>query len=113
MKKSIPTAFAITALAFTSWTVFQAAPSAKATVDSAVIAANHQTLTFNIEKMTCAACPITVKKAMKKVEGVKDVDVDFEAKTATVNFDLAVTSAEEIAAASTNAGYPASLAGET
>ena len=41
-----------------------------------------KTETFKIEKMTCATCPITVKKAMGKVSGVSSVDVDFQAKTA-------------------------------
>ena len=69
-----------------------------------------ETETFNIEQMTCAACPITVKKAMSKVSGVSSVDVDFQAKTATVTFDPSLTNADAIASASTNAGYPAKLA---
>jgi len=78
--------------------------------DTPVQAAVHQaTRTFAIENMTCAACPITVRKAMQGVEGVKSVDVDFDAKTATVVFDPAVTTADKIAQASTNAGYPARL----
>lgn len=66
-----------------------------------------QTQIFAIEKMTCAMCPITVKKAMSKIEGVKTVVMDFDAKIATAIFDPTVTTASEIAAASTNAGYPA------
>lgn len=66
-----------------------------------------QSQTFAIEKMTCATCPITVKKAMQGVEGVKSVAVDFEAKTATANFDPKITDIAAIAAASKNAGYPA------
>jgi len=72
----------------------------------------QQTRTFAIENMTCATCPITVNKAMSKVTGVKSVDVDFDAKTATVEFDPAVTTTNEIAHASTNAGYPATLSGD-
>lgn len=74
-----------------------------------VAAANveAQTRVFAIENMTCAACPITVKKAMARVEGVKEVTVDFEAKTATAIFDPAVTKVEAIANASTDVGYPA------
>jgi len=68
---------------------------------------NEQVQSFSIEKMTCAACPITVKKAMQRVEGVKDVDVDFDTKTAVATFDPALTNADEIAAASTGVGYPA------
>ena len=39
--------------------------------------------------------------------GVKSVEVDFPSKTATVVFDPAVATVEDIAAASANAGYPA------
>lgn len=70
-------------------------------------AAQEQTAVFAIENMTCAACPITVRKAMMKVAGVKSVEVDFDAKTATVQFDPAKASPGDIAEASTNAGYPA------
>lgn len=72
-------------------------------------AVQQETRTFTIENMTCAACPITVRKAMQGVDGVKSVDVDFGAKTATVVFDPAVTTPDAIAKASTNAGYPARL----
>ena len=65
-----------------------------------------KTETFTIEKMTCATCPITVKK----VSGVSSVDVDFQAKTAKVTFDPERTTESAIASASTNAGYPAKIA---
>jgi len=70
----------------------------------------HQALqkqTFAINNMTCAMCPVTVRKAMQKVDGVKSVKVDFDAKTADVTFDPAKASAKDIAEASTRAGYPA------
>lgn len=81
-------------------------PAAQA-VSAAESVAAQQTSTFSIEKMTCAACPITVRKAMEGVEGVQKVTVDFDQKTATVIYDPAVTTIDQIAAASTNAGYPA------
>lgn len=71
--------------------------------------AENQILTFAIEKMTCAMCPLTVRKAMENLDGVLDVAVDFDAKTATVTFDPAVVGAKAIADASTNAGYPAQV----
>lgn len=71
----------------------------------------EQTVIFVVENMTCALCPVTVKRAIEGVEGVRAVEVDFEAKTATVVFDTTATSAESIAAASANAGYPARIAG--
>lgn len=73
--------------------------------------ASMRTATFSVENMYCALCPVTVKKAMRGVEGVRSVDVDFGAKTATVVFDPTVTSADAVAAASTNVGYPAREAG--
>lgn len=91
-------------VAGTAPTPFTAQPAA------AQVAA-AQTTTFAIENMTCALCPVTVKTAMEGVAGVESVSVDFDAKTATVTFDPSVTSPEAIAAASTNAGYPASIKG--
>lgn len=73
------------------------------------VAATKQAV-FAIENMTCAACPITVRKAMEGVAGVASVAVDFNKKTATVAYDPARTNLARIAAASTNAGYPARAA---
>ena len=69
--------------------------------------AAETTMSFDIENMDCALCPITVRTAMEKVPGVVKATVDFDSKTATVIFDDAKTSPEKIAGASTHAGYPA------
>ena len=69
--------------------------------------AAERTVTFAIEHMTCTACPYIVKTSMAAVPGVASVSVSFETKSATVTFDDAKTNSETIAAASTNAGYPA------
>jgi len=74
------------------------------------MAANERTVVFAVEKMTCATCPITVRAAMKRVDGVKTVKVDLDSKTATVTFDASVTSASEVAGASSNVGFPATVA---
>lgn len=68
-----------------------------------------QTVNFTINNMTCALCPIAVKGAMEGVEGVRAVKIDFEARSAMVDFDPAVTSTDAIAPASADAGYPALL----
>jgi mercuric ion binding protein len=62
---------------------------------------------FTVANMTCATCPISVKNAMMRVDGVKSVDIDFVTKIAEVVYDPAVTTPEVIAAASTDVGYPA------
>jgi periplasmic mercuric ion binding protein len=77
------------------------------------IAVQEQNQSFDIENMTCASCPITVRLAMKKVKGVTSVKVDFDSKTADVSFDPALTNTDEIAKASTNAGYPARVKTDT
>jgi mercuric ion binding protein len=51
-------------------------------------------------------CKITIKKALNKVDGVQEVDVNFDAKTATVAFDPDKTSIEAIIKTTTNVGYP-------
>ena len=69
----------------------------------------EQTVSLNIERMNCALCPLTVRKAMERVDGVQHVDVDYDTKTATVMFDDSNTTSAEIAQASTDVGYPATL----
>jgi mercuric ion binding protein len=69
---------------------------------------NHQA-TFNVEKMTCATCPITVRKAIQGVDGVKEVTVDYDSKTATVIYDSSITNSKLIADSCSNVGFPAIL----
>ena len=70
---------------------------------------SDQVVTFTVDKMTCATCPITVRKAMQRVDGVKEVTVDFDAKTATVIYDVTLTDAKQIGDASSNVGFPATV----
>ncbi len=69
-------------------------------------AVTTRTVTLAVENMTCAACPITVRKALEKVPGVTRAKVDLDAKTATVTFDPAKTRVEDLTWATTEAGYP-------
>ena len=73
----------------------------------AAIAGESKSVTLAVEHMTCAACPITVKKALSSVAGVQQVAVDLESHSATVTFDPAVVEIAALEAAVTNAGYPA------
>lgn len=68
-----------------------------------------KTVTLSVPGMTCAACPITVKKALTKVEGVSQVEVSFDKREAVVTFDDVKTSAQKLTEATTNAGYPSSV----
>lgn len=77
------------------------------TAPVAAAATELKTQTFRVENMVCPLCPITVRKSMEGVAGVKSVEVNLEAKTATVVYDPKVANVAEIADASTFAGYPA------
>jgi len=68
-----------------------------------------KTVTLSVENMTCAACPITVRKALEKVPGVSKANVDYKTMTATVTFDPAKTKVEALTKATTDAGYPSKL----
>lgn len=68
-----------------------------------------RTVTLAVPGMTCVACPITVKTALGKVEGVQEIRVRYEQREAIVTFDDARTSADALMRATTNAGYPSTL----
>ncbi|AMK79307.1 mercuric ion binding protein [Methylomonas methanica] len=70
----------------------------------------QQTVTLKIENMTCSLCTVTIKKALQKVDGVQKVAVDYDAKTAVVTFDSHKTNNATLIKATTDAGYPGSLA---
>jgi mercuric ion binding protein len=59
--------------------------------------------------MTCAVCPITVKKALSKVDGVEKTEVSYENKEAVVTYDDAKTNVEALTKATANAGYPSDV----
>ena len=72
---------------------------------SVSFAAAH-TATLSVPGMTCAACPITVKKALSHVAGVSNVSVSFADKQATVTYDDLKTTVDALTKATSEAGYP-------
>jgi len=70
----------------------------------------QQTVTLNIQNMTCPMCTFTIKKALQKVDGVQQVTVNYDAKTATVTFDAKKNHSPALIKATTDAGYPATIA---
>ena len=61
-----------------------------------------------IEGMSCANCARNVRRALESVEGVTVQRVD--PGSAIVAIDTSKTSADAVAAAVTDAGYPATAA---
>lgn len=74
--------------------------------------AAQKTVTLVVPGMSCAACPITVKKALTRVDGVSRADVDFDKRQATVTFDDVRTGVDQLTRATAEAGYPSSLKGD-
>ncbi|MEX1031806.1 MAG: mercury resistance system periplasmic binding protein MerP [Cellvibrionaceae bacterium] len=68
-----------------------------------------QTVVLSVPDMTCAACPLTVKLALNKVEGVEKSEVSYEKREAVVTFDDARTSIDALTNATANAGYSSSV----
>ncbi|MBT9590488.1 MAG: mercury resistance system periplasmic binding protein MerP [Thiobacillus sp.] len=78
---------------------------------SSPLLAAQKTVTLGVPGMTCGACPITVKKAISKVDGVKQAEVDFDKRQAVVTYDDAKVSTDQIMRATANAGYPSTIKG--
>ena len=68
-----------------------------------------RTVTLDVSGMTCAACPITVKKALEKVPGVSKIEARYEKKQVLVTFDDAKTNTDALMKATTDAGYPSKV----
>jgi mercuric ion binding protein len=71
--------------------------------------AASQSVTLSVPGMNCAACPITVKKALTQVPGVSKAEVSLETRQARVTFDDAKTNVEALTRATRDAGYPSTV----
>ena len=56
--------------------------------------------------MTCDTCPITVHKALTRLEGVEAVQVTYEPPRAIVRYVPDKVTVEDIIQATVNVGYP-------
>lgn len=72
-----------------------------------------KTITLTLPGMTCAACPITVKKALSRLDGVVKTEVNFDRREAVVTFDDAKTNVAALARATAEAGYPSTALGSS
>ncbi len=64
-----------------------------------------KTLTLPVEGMTCASCVARVEKALKKVDGIGDVNVNFATEKVTLSFDESKTDVEKFKQVVEDAGY--------
>lgn len=75
----------------------------------AAVSAAPKAVTLDVQDMTCATCPITVKKSLEHVSGVSMVKIDFAKKTVTVTYDPEKAQPDVLIAATANAGYPSAV----
>jgi mercuric ion binding protein len=74
--------------------------------------AAQKTVVLSVPSMNCAACPITVRKALEKIDGVQSVKATLEPPEAVVTFDDAKVSVNQLTEATKQAGYPSSVKSE-
>ena len=76
------------------------------------VAGELKTVTLDVDKMTCNMCPITVKKALKKLDGVTEVVAKYEGEGngwAKVTYDSSKANIDDLTLATEKAGYPSRL----
>ena len=97
----VVTVLAITFLAFPSYVglLFRAG-------ETTVVTDKMNRATFTIEGMTCEGCATTVAEAIKRVDGVLAVEVDYESKQATIGAEACCpVPIDEVKSALAKAGY--------
>jgi mercuric ion binding protein len=73
------------------------------------IAADPRTATLDVPSMFCALCQISVRRALERLPGVIEAKADNNAKRAEVTYDPDKVSADDLAAALSKSGFPATV----
>lgn len=68
---------------------------------------DEKTVVISLPSIQCGTCVKTIKKALGKVKGVIEIQVDLENHKAAITFDDSKTSVEKLEVAITTAGYDA------
>lgn len=71
--------------------------------------AGTEWIILKVEGMTCSSCELQVKRALKKVPGVKEAKPSAEAGNARILYETAKAKPEDLVKAINRAGYRASL----
>ena len=71
--------------------------------------ADEQSVVLSVPGMKCPACPITVMVAIKRVNGVKSVNVSLKNKRAEVSYDDQLTNISKLQVATKNIGFPSQV----
>jgi copper chaperone CopZ len=87
--------------------VFATAPVAAATQTQLGNGLNR--VVISVEGLSCVACEIPVRHALRRIDGVKSVDVNAATKTATVDYEPVKANPQQLVTAINSTGYHASL----
>ena len=98
--------FMVTAFAITSCAQDQKKVDRTTTKEQAKTVAT-QKIKISVDGMVCSACQSTVKKAIKSLNGVKDVEVSLENKNAFITYYPNLIKPEQIQKAVNDKGYAA------
>lgn len=71
-----------------------------------------ETVSLKVANMTCAACPVTVRKSLTRLDGVVDARVTLDPPKAVVEFDPTKVTTKELTEATTAVGYPSEILAE-
>ena len=66
-------------------------------------------IVISVGGLSCVTCEIPVRRALRRIDGVKSTEVNAATKTATVDYEPAKTNPKQLVAAINSAGYHASL----
>jgi len=72
-------------------------------------AAQEQTVTMHVSKMTCSSCPISIRHRALQMKGVHAAVVDYKTATATITYEDSEQTPQAIAETITKLGYPATI----
>lgn len=60
---------------------------------------------FEVKDMNCQSCANAIEKKLKSIEGVKDIDIDFQTKKIIVQHDNPNLCQEDVTCAVEDMGY--------
>lgn len=67
----------------------------------------EKTTEISLPTIQCGSCVRTIEKALNKLDGITNIDIDVENKKATITFDDSKTDLSKIEDAIASAGYDA------
>lgn len=66
-----------------------------------------ETVTIEVEGMTCESCEVPIKAALDKTPGVRSAEVSFKNENARIQYDPTQTNLDQIKSAINSTGYKA------